>query len=471
VRKRIHQFAFGIAVTALASPALANQWKVTLERIVVAPAKPSGQPWDADNSVADVIGAFGVGTIREGKCDAMKSEQIAKHQNTLELAPGLSIVGEAERAADLCFRVVLLDKDLVENDPIGSVTASLAIGTHDYEAGAARVTVHVSGNGAVEAGTPDVQLDPPPPPRPLLYKVTVVTARIHPSKADGLSWDAPADTDAENERFLGSLKKIGLSAPVLAATQGASAAMAFVPGGSDEAASYKERTAAAPDPRVVLRWGDLTLVAPGRRNTLNPRWDFQFIVPADVAERRPMRVTVLDADDGDDETIGADSIPGKDVVKDEVFRKTFGGVEELVLEVEKVSEDTQGAEKSIKVDTTKGWIDTGVDVVAGQMVRVTAMGTHCLGGGCVGPEGGKAIAFQRDAQEDGAAPPLHAGELGAFVGGDIFPVGRAGQFKARASGRLRLGVASKASSGSLTATVTVFYPLVQIAPEVGFDSK
>jgi hypothetical protein len=243
---------------------------------------------------------------------------------------------------------------------------------------------------------------------------------------------ALAAMDSEDANFIKGLVNLGMAASTGGA--GAGAIAALLGNGKSEAPTYKARTVAAPDPRVTIRWGGMTWATPRQRNTFNPKWDFTFLVPAEIAEHKSLRVDVLDADDGDDENIGTDAISGKDVVKDDVFRKGFGGAEELVLEVEKVGEERAPVERKIRIDTTRGWMDTGVDVVAGQTVQISVSGTHCLPGGrCIGPEGEAAIAFQQEVNGEEAAPPVRVGELGGFIGGYMFPVGRGSQLVANST--------------------------------------
>ncbi len=449
-----------VAGTIISSPAWAKQWKTTLSRVVVAATKSNGQPWDGDNSPPDVLGEFGAGMKQGGRCPITNLEKIPKHQDAYDFSPDISIVSESDKAEDLCFRIRLVDRDLVDDDPIGDTAAILEPGQHQYKVGQAEIEVLVEslgGEGTVRQAA--VELPPPPSSRPTVYKVSVVTARIHSAKADGATWDEPTDKDAEDAKLMKGLLGIGLAVATAGSSAIVQASASALKAGSEQApqVTYKAQTASAPDPRVVIKWGDVVLDTPKAKNTFSPRWTFEFIVSADVAERKPLRIDVFDGDDGDDDPIGSDSVSGSEVVKTDVFRHKFGGVEELVLEIEKLREGPMPFEKKVKIETTRGWVDTGIDVIAGQTLQITATGQHCLPGGrCVGPEGGEGIAFQ----EDASSAPVHEGELAAVIGDTLTPVGAAGNVLAKASGRLVLGVASKASSGSLAATVRVFFPLV-----------
>ena len=461
--RRLGVIPVGLALWLTASPALAGQWKVTLEHITVAPTKANGQPWDADGSPPDVFGDFAVGRLSEGRCVPSNAEKITKHQNMAEFATDISVVVDAEAVGVLCFAARFMDKDLAADDPIGAGVAALQAGTYTYRFGQAEVQVSTRSSEAPQptpANEDSTELRAPPSPRPLVYKVSVVTARIHQTKPDGATWDAPTDKEADDDKALSGLLGIGLAYATGGTTAIVQAGASMLKSGGSGQVSYKAQTASAPDPQVVLRWGGLTFATPKNRNTFQPRWAFEFLVPAQIAEHKPLRIDVLDADDGDDETIGSDSVSGKEVVKDDVFRRTFGGVEELVIEIEKVSEESTPTEKTLKIDTTRGWVDTGIDVVAGQTIHVTARGQHCLRGGrCVGPDGENLVAFQRHEQKAGVVGPVRVGQLAAVIGDDVVPIGSAASITAKASGRLLLGVASKASSGSLTAQVQVFYPL------------
>lgn len=455
-----------VAVTSAPASATAAQWKVTLAHVSVAPTKPAGNPWDPDSSPPDIAGEFAVGRLREGRCEPRLKEVIAKHQDTFQFASEISIVLDVEASERACFVLSLVDRDLAVHDPIVTGTGILGVGEENHDLGAARIRLSVAVvEGASErlangSALQAPQLAVPAAPRSALYKVSVVTARISPTKTDGATWDPATDKEAEDARVLHGLLGIGLAF----ATGGGSALVAASTTALKDSGpmqvSHGAKTVAAPDPRIIVRWGGLVFSTPKSRNTLAPTWDYQFLVPAEIAERKPLRVEVLDVDDGETESIGADSVPGKEAVSSEVFRRKFGSVEELVLEVEKVSEGSVPHEQVVKVDTTRGWTDTGIEVVAGQQVQIKAGGEHCLRGGrCFGPDGDSSIAFETGNHADGMVARIRNGQLSAVIGDEIVGIGASSSFTAHSSGRLRLGVASRASSGALTANVRVFYPL------------
>jgi hypothetical protein len=448
---------FVTAMLVLVEPALADQWKVTLKDVTIARTKPNGQPWDADNSPPDVMGRLSVGRLDGERCPPRQTEVIRKHQDSFQFADDISIVADGD-LADMCFSVALVDRDLVDDDPIGAGAGPLRTGESRMSIGAATIRLLVESTATGMTDRPPPKLASPPPPRAALYKVSLVAARIHATKADGSTWDEPTDKEAEDARLARSL----LNVTFAGVTGGAGAIIRGLLGGEDGTkTTYKAQTVSAPDPRVVIRWGSIVLATPKVKNTFNPKWDFEFIVPADVAEHKPVRIEVFDEDDGDDDPIGADSISGREMVSGDVLKRSFGAVEEIVFEVEKTAEAAAPVEKTINVDTTRGWVDTGVVLVAGQTIQVTATGEHCRPGGhvCMSPDGGGGIAFEAPEHESGKIPPVHDGQLAAVIGHEVFPVGAAASLTARTSGRLLLGVASKVSTGALTATVRIFYPL------------
>lgn len=468
-RRKVFAVALGlVGLLGAATPAVARQWKITLDRISVTPVKATGQQWDADGSGPDLVGSLAAGHWMNDSCVPSTREAIPKQQNTFDFQSAVSIVMEAERPSELCFVASLSDKDLMNDDPIGQAAQQLERGQHSYDLGQATISVTAEPIGPIAGSKPSqvVSLPPPPAPAAIRYRVTLVTARIHPTKGDGLPWDEARDKDDEDERFFKSLLSIGAKAALVSSTGGAALAAALPLGGTSNGPSYKAMNAASPDPKVAVTWGAATFETRPARNTLSPHWNLTFTVTAEVATRKPLRIDVMDADDDTAEPIGTDLIPGSEVVGGNVFRRSFGGVEELVLEVEKVADAPAPLEKTIQLDTTKGWIDTGIDLVAGQLVEIRASGTHCLSGGrCMGPDGDQEVLLPVSSRTSGAQSSIRAGQLAALVSAEVYPIGSGAQAQIISNGRLLLGVATreKASSGALSATIRVFYPLQDAA--------
>lgn len=452
-----------LPICAVPATAAAEQWKVTLARIEVAPTKPTGQPWDGDGSPPDVVGEFAIGRLNGDRCQPRLKEPIPKHQDAFNFAAEISIVTDVEPGVPACFAFRIVDRDLAADDAIASGAAALEVGEKTHDFGAARLQINVAAAGRParhQTALRPVTFPPAPAARTALYRVSVVTARISPAKPDGTTWDPATDKDAEDARMLQGLLEIGLAYATGGTSAIVKAGTSTLKAGESGVMTHKAQTVAAPDPQIIIRWGGLVFSTPKNKNTLAPRWDYQFVVPAEIAERKPLRVDVLDVDDGEDESIGADSVPGREAVGSDVFRRKFGAIEELVLEVERVSEGTSPHEQVIKVDTTRGWTDTGIEVIAGQQVQVAASGEHCFRGGrCFGPDGDTSVVLQLEDRVDGTVAPVRTGQLSAVIGDDIIAIGSAASFTARSSGRLLLGAASRTSSGALTANVRLFYPL------------
>lgn len=191
-----------------------------------------------------------------------KKLTIPKHQDTQAFTTSLSIVAESVEATDLCLSITIADKDLADDDPIGAATTALESGDNAVEVGQATVSVEVQAAEGDKIDETPVNLPPPPIVRPALYKVSLVTARIHATKTDGVTWDEPKDKDDEDAKQIKALIGIGLK------VYGGGAILGALLGGGDDGPSHKAQTAAAPDPRVVIRWGGLTLATLRNRNTV-----------------------------------------------------------------------------------------------------------------------------------------------------------------------------------------------------------
>jgi hypothetical protein len=459
-----------VGVLGSGAAAHAEQWKATLDRVTVDPKKADGRPWDADDSAPDVKGQFAVGVIKDGHCITAASESIAKHQDTADFAPQLAVVFEGEEKT-ACMVVNLTDADLVEDDTIGREAGALSPGQHRYRVGQANIQVTFASTANITiAPTPEAAAaegannnqtpQPVRQPNAVIYKISLVTARIHPTRADGVQWDEARDTAAEDQMFAASLVKLGLAV----VSTGGIGLLAVGPSVVEAktqkvSGTHVAQTVSAPDPFVVLRWGNTSFTTPVNQNTEQPRWDFAIVVPQEVAEKKPLRIEVFDQDGGANEPIGSDSISSKDLLATDVFRKSFGGVDEIVLEVEKTAEVSQPVEASVKVDTTKGWANTGVDVLAGQTIVISTTGQYCIKGKCSDADGDQTVLVDASTSAQGATAPIHNGQLAAVIGDDFYPIGKAATIVARASGRLLLGVANKGSSGTLSTKIQLYYPL------------
>lgn len=134
----------------------------------------------------------------------------------------------------------------------------------------------------------------------------------------------------------------------------------------------------------------------------------------------------------------------------------FGAVDQLVVQAETVRERPEPLVKRLRLDAGKRRLDTGIDVHAGQIVRVLASGKHCIGTRCFGPAGDPSVLVRTG---DSA---IHAGELAIRLGRRVEPVGAGRQFTSWTSGRLFVGIASEAAStGALQVTVEVYYPVAE----------
>jgi hypothetical protein len=458
------QMVLLLAASLLVSEsALAAKWKVTLNRVSVAATKPGGAPWDADGSAPDTAGIFLVGTVNSetGACTTSKIKRFEKHQDTHELQPAWGTIIEAESPAALCIRAEFWDVDVMFDDPISNGVAKLSetlsprFGPLSLEVSVE--PVQTSAPSAVPIALPGLR-----PPRPdALCLVTVVKARIHGQKPDGLSWDEPSDPEAQRTQRTHSLLKLGLSLmtgrllPVIRAA-----------GEIDRDTSshtYQARTVSAPDSRVMLRLGDLQpFKTPTEYNTFAPRWGTRFLVPPELLFTTTLTIQVADDDGEKEEAIDTEVIAGNELLQrvqqSPIVRLKFGSVEELVLQIEPVREAERPTEKSFSIDTTKGWVDTGLDLVGGQTVQIRASGEHCMADGrCLGPSGDRGGTKYSDP----ANPTLtvHEGELVAVIGDVVLPVGPGAQITAPTSGRLLLGVQNSAASGSIEAQAIVAYPL------------
>lgn len=289
--------------------------------------------------------------------------------------------------------------------------------------------------------TPPAVVEPPPPvvappptvtpPAPQLLRVTVLSASVDGRKPDGSPWDednaalAPPALRGSLAAYLASHRELEGTAHLLGEP-------VDVPGTLAAA-----RKSSGPDPVVFVETPGgtfRTTLAPGQ---FQPVWRFPFLVMSGDAM---LRVTVVDWDGpGQADVIGDTVVSLRELAARPVLElPRFGNVERLAFETAPAGE--LAARRRVAVPARDGWIDSGLNVVAGQEVVVRAAGEVCSNGAdrarCAGPEG--------QPQPGGTSVPgfearPHAALLGA-VGDTRFFIGRELRFRAASSGPLLLGV-------------------------------
>jgi hypothetical protein len=272
---------------------------------------------------------------------------------------------------------------------------------------------------------------PPPTLAPEVLRVTVLSASIDGKKPDGSPWDeenaalAPPAVRGSLAAFLASHRELEGTTHLIGEP-------VDVPGTLAAA-----RKSSAPDPVVYLETPQATFrttLAPGQ---FQPVWRFPFLaLPGEAM----LRVTVVDWDGpAQADVIGDTLIPLRELAARPIIElPRFGNVERLTLEIAPAG--ALAARRRVAVAGRDGWIDSGLDLVAGQEVIVRAAGEVCSRGAdrarCAGPEGQPQPA---PTSLPGFEARPHAGLVGA-VGDVRFFIGRELRFRAASSGHFLLGV-------------------------------
>lgn len=292
---------------------------------------------------------------------------------------------------------------------------------------------------------PQAETPPPPPPPKTgeLLQITVVSADIRGRMANEEHWDGERGTGKVQQpivRYLALHPELQDTAKVLG-----------VPVDQDDFVE-RARSSPAADPMVVVEVDDLVFRSPAEPRAFNPLWDFSFrFLHGELNGRKGVqrgamvRIHVLDYDGPDHfDAIGStvlsvDQLQGKPVHE----LGPFGGVNKLTLQVRTLEPPTEGEEATstrLAVPGKPSWTDTGIDLVAGQRVEISAADEVCTtpegDKSCSGPEGqSRPSSYNLRGFE-----AIGHGALVAAIGDTRFVVRRGLAFVAPSSGRLRLGV-------------------------------
>ena len=356
---------------------------------------------------------------------------------------------------------ILTDRDMANDDSIGSGFMDISPGENSLEIGQAIVSIFVESagcdTGPVESyfGLPD----PHSPRKDGLYRITVSSAQIKPKRVDGSTWDAGEETSRGGEAFIGSLIRFGLK---------------YVPGGQilspflgqksqSVKASHRSQTATAPDPKVRIIADKSVYLTPYVLNTYSPSWDTKFLVTKDSIEGDAIKIELIDQDGTGKETISSELITSKKLFSEEVLRLSFGSVEKLLIQVTKVLEKDEPSTASVKIDKGGSWKKTGIFVIGGQLVQAESKGSYCINAKtCIGVNGSSKTRLPIDESQKTFA---NAGQVIAVIGEKIYPIGSGASFISESTGELLVGVASKSmASGSAEVDVSVYYPVEKVRP-------
>ncbi len=202
------------------------------------------------------------------------------------------------------------------------------------------------------------------------------------------------------------------------------------------ASSPRRRKSAAPDPVAFLEVGKTvyrTTLAPGQ---FQPTWAFpavMMIAPWDV-----IRLTVVDWDGPSQyDVIGATLIEDHTLTSTHVLDlPRFGNVGRMQILVEPAPDRT--LTRRVAVAGRDGWVQSGINLIAGDSVVIRATGEVCTKGDdrtrCSGPEGQPRTSEQ---SIPGFEARGHGGLVGA-VGDARFFIGRELHLTAPSSGPLLL---------------------------------
>ena len=273
-------------------------------------------------------------------------------------------------------------------------------------------------------------------PQPALLELTLVSADIQGHMANGEHWDRDGQkSDVTPPAMANYLAQH----PELVDTQDTVGLPLQDPELAERASESK-----AADPVVLLEIGDQVFRSPVRPRAFNPIWDFPLHVVARDPATESVRIHVLDYDGpGKYDAIGSTVVSVEQLLAQPVHTlPAFGAVDKLILQARSLPPNpevtNQGTRLAVPGKPT--WTDTGIRVIAGQQVHITAADEVCTTlddpDDCSGPEGQSA---PKDPNVPGFSDLGH-GALIAVLGDTRFHVGRELKFVAPASGILRLGI-------------------------------
>jgi hypothetical protein len=147
--------ALAVALVLSAFPAAAEPWTVVIGQVTVSPTKVTEQPWDDDGSGPDVAGVLTLGFIQAGTCQPLKKEPIARRQDAFAFDAQVALVVERVRGVELCAQVELWERDVMDDDFIGSAAVRLReAGEQVLHVGQATVVLSFAPSGATALLTP-----------------------------------------------------------------------------------------------------------------------------------------------------------------------------------------------------------------------------------------------------------------------------------------------------------------------------
>lgn len=306
--------------------------------------------------------------------------------------------------------------------------------------------------GAVEVAPPAEPEPPPPPPPPPLSRVTlhVVSAEITGKMPNGEDWDAK---DAPfSVSVAAPLASYFAAHPELES----GAAYVGVPVTAPDLGELARKSPAA-DPMVVVELPGHVFRSPMQPRQFRPAWDFPLtFLYGERGDRRGVprgataQIHIVDYDGPNSyDVIGTYVLPIDELIAKPLHELgKAGSIDKLVLRVsdEPIAVDAEATAPvttRLAVPGATAWIDSGVSLIAGQLVIIEAADEVCSKGGsiehCSGPEGQRKSSSYNVAGFDKTG---HAGLIGAI--GDVrFPVGRQLRFIAPASGHLLFGINDK----------------------------
>lgn len=268
--------------------------------------------------------------------------------------------------------------------------------------------------------------------------LTVVNAEIEPKRPTGETWHSPSAKKGD-DALLGLAAKWALTAEGVPGPLATILGSAFTQGTSPD--PTRDRT--GPAPYVRISWANERVVTPTQWNTVLPSWEYRLVI--DPPSEGPMTLTVIDLDGNAGQAV--DDPIGTLLVDPEKFRRKgiltlgpFGAVKSITLVVAPFSEaDFRSEKKGIRVDGRTPWTGSGVTVIAGQSITISATGqvTPTVGQVSCGPEG---FALPRWRGYSWQPDSPHCGLL-ARIGESLklTYVGAGGTFRAAGSGELYFG--------------------------------
>ncbi len=283
----------------------------------------------------------------------------------------------------------------------------------------------------------------PPPPTAWLVRVTVISADVRGRMPNGEQWDEKSAKRSGVAAALARYLRQHVELVDTLQTVG-------IPISSGNLGKEAQKTPAA-DPMVLVDVAGTVFRTPMRPRAFSPVWKYplQFLMGKHgklegVRGDALVHFHVADYDGPTSyDSMGSTLMTVDELVAKKIHRLgPFGQVNSLLIQVERtpVTEVAKPKVVRLAVSGRTTWMNTNIELVAGQAVDIEAADEVCTKGksadNCSGPEGQRRPSSYNS---EGFKKLGHGALVGA-VGDTRFPVRRQRSFIAPSSGKLFLGI-------------------------------